>query len=587
MRPIWILCVLFMSATTGGAVAAELTGSAWHPSTFKRQAVRRHPRVGKYLFGDRTVEAAVDSNRAGIAESFPFTSHTTGTARALRVYVAVRNRARTWIIGLYSNRKGRPGSLLASGTRSSPKPGRWNTVTLRPRVRYFRSRTVHLGTTYWIAVLGRKGRLSFRYRSGGLCHSSTTSARRSLSALPRSWKTGRTSASCPISAYVSGAVSTHGHGKPSPPAPPIKCDLHATPTTFSSQVSAARNGQTVCLAAGNYATWTGTTRAITIAPEPNVSPSLNFDFGTGAANFTIDGGHTGYDSNSPGINLVNDNYFDAGSKNITLENVAVTCNSQLFCLQVRTEGPGIVVTGNVFHDMQYPNNVSGAVWLLPPDTVPASNIVIANNLFRDMGADGIDGGPATIVGNDFSNVNSDSTDPRHTDVIQFGPNNVIEGNFVHNGCIQGIDAFDGTTGNTIEDNVIAGCSVHSLVTAADNPGSLVAHNTVIGAGGLECGSKTGSPPSTTQIRDNILQQGINWGGVRCTPSVDSHNMSEVFGQIHGSSDFLGTPVFVGGAHPSTYGGYALASGSPGKGKVSDGGAVGARVALYPRPPGLQ
>ena len=78
MRPIWILCVLFMSATTGGAVAAELTSSAWHPSTSKRQAVSRHPRVGKYLFGDRTVEAAVDSNRAGIAESFPFTSHTTG-----------------------------------------------------------------------------------------------------------------------------------------------------------------------------------------------------------------------------------------------------------------------------------------------------------------------------------------------------------------------------------------------------------------------------------------------------------------------------------------------------------------------------
>ena len=104
-------------------------------------------------------------------------------------------------------------------------------------------------------------------------------------------------------------------------------------------MSAARNGQTVCLAAGTYGTWTGTTKAITIAPEPNVSPSLNFDFGTGAANFTIDGGHSGYDSNSPGINLVNDNYFDAGSKNITLENVAVTCNNEFFCLQVRTDRP--------------------------------------------------------------------------------------------------------------------------------------------------------------------------------------------------------------------------------------------------------
>jgi hypothetical protein len=130
--------------------------------------------------------------------------------------------------------------------------------------------------------------------------------------------------------------------------------------------------------------------------------------------------------------------------------------------------------------------------------------------------------------------------------------------------------------------------VHSLVTAADTPGSRVAHNTVIGAGGEECGSKTGSPPSTTKIQDNILQDGINWGGVQCTPSVDSHNMSwPGFGQIHSSSDFIGVPQFVGGSNPTTYAGYGLAAGSPGKGKASDGGDVGARVALYPRPPGLQ
>ena len=60
-----------------------------------------------------------------------------------------------------------------------------------------------------------------------------------------------------------------------------------------------------------------------------------------------------------------------------------------------------------------------------------------------------------------------------------------------------------------------------------------------------------------------------------------------FGQIHSRSDFIGIPQFVGGSSPNTYAGYALAAGSPGKGKASDGGDVGARVALYPRPPGLQ
>ena len=249
----------------------------------------------------------------------------------------------------------------------------------------------------------------------------------------------------------------------------------------------------------------------------------------------------------------------------------------------------MTITGNVFHDMLYPNTTGAAVKIFSNNPDP-STTQVDYNLFRDMGADGIDAWNSTIIGNDFIDVTgSNPNDPRHTDAIQFGtPGNVMKGNFVDAPCTQGIAAYDGTTGNVIEDNVIAGCSIHSLVTAGDNPASLIAHNTVIGAGGLECGSKTGSPPSTTQIRDNILQQGINWGGVQCTPSVDSHNMSwPAFGQIHSSSDFIGVPQFVGGSDPTTYAGYGLATGSPGKGRASDGGDVGARVALYPRPPGLQ
>lgn len=374
------------------------------------------------------------------------------------------------------------------------------------------------------------------------------------------------------------------HGVRDPPPP---CDLHATPKTFASVVSAATPAQTVCLASGTYGTWTGTTKPITIAPEPGASPSLNFDFGPEAAGFTINGGHTSYDSSSPGINLVDQNYFDTGSSNITLENVAITCNGEdSFCLQVRTGGSGIVIKDNIFHDMQFPNDASAALWVIPATKSP-ENVIVKNNLFRDMGADAIDGGPGTIVGNDFSNVNSNTNDPRHTDVIQFDDNEVIQGNFVHNGCIQGIDAFDGTRNDTITDNVIVGCSVHSLVTAADMPGSLVAHNIVIGAGGEECGSKPGSPPSTTKIRDNILEDGINWGGVECTPSADQDNMSwPSFGQIHSGSDFIAAPGFVGGSNPSTYAGYALAAASPGKRKASDAGDVGARVKLYPRPRGL-
>lgn len=623
MRRIWFLCVLLMALTAASALASTMTrfsrpmrltpvryadapnrdSSGWvsHAARARKHAPTvHHPAAGTYLFGDASVEPNADSSRRGIAKSFPVTSGNSGTARSLRVYIGSRNHARRVIVGLYSNRRGRPGMLLASGSLRFPRRGKWATIGLVSRRRGFRSRAVHAGTSYWLAVLGIHGSLSFRDRTGRACRSAT-SRQRSLSGMPRSWKTGRTWSTCPISAYVGGKlVPRPGAGgppptSPSPPPaptapgpPPIHCDLHATPSTLNSQVSAAAVGQTVCLAAGSYGAWSGTNKAITIAPEPNASPTMAFNFGSRAANFTINGGHSNFDSSTPGINLTASS-FSAGSQNITLEGVAATDNGVSFLVDVRTDGPGIVIKDNIFHDLEYPNTTSGSIRVLSPDSVPASNIVIENNLFRDMGADGIDASSAsTMVGNDFLNVASGSNDPRHTDAIQFfgGPNMVIEGNF-DDGCSQGIDAFDGSHGNTIQDNVIIGCTVHSLSTYADTPGSLVAHNTVIGRGGEECGAKSGSPASTTQIRDNVLQQGINWSDVQCTPSVDTRNMSwPGYGQIHSGSDFTGKPAFAGGANPNTYAGYALAAGSPGKGQATDGGDVGARVSLYPRPAGL-
>ena len=94
------------------------------------------------LFGDRHVEAQADSNRSGQAESFPFASRTNGTVRTLRVYLAKRNRARILIAGLYSNKKGRPDSLMASGW-VRPRKGKWNTIKLHFRSSRREARDVH------------------------------------------------------------------------------------------------------------------------------------------------------------------------------------------------------------------------------------------------------------------------------------------------------------------------------------------------------------------------------------------------------------------------------------------------------------
>src|SRR6185437_12498213 len=96
MRRIWIVCALVLSITTAAAVADKgASGPSWRnaPASTAKAKPKGHAKTS-VLFGDRHIEAQADTNRSGQAESFPFASPTTGTARTLHVYVAKRNRAR-------------------------------------------------------------------------------------------------------------------------------------------------------------------------------------------------------------------------------------------------------------------------------------------------------------------------------------------------------------------------------------------------------------------------------------------------------------------------------------------------------------
>ena len=148
------------------------------------------------LLGDRSVERAADSNPTGSAEAFPFTAAAGGSARSVSVYVDRRSRAASVIVGLYAASGGHPGRLLASGSASAPKAGSWSTVSVN-------ATPVASGVTYWVAVLGRGGVLSFRDRAGGPC-TSESSAESSLGALPSEWASGPAWSACPVSAYVRG-----------------------------------------------------------------------------------------------------------------------------------------------------------------------------------------------------------------------------------------------------------------------------------------------------------------------------------------------------------------------------------------------
>src|SRR3954453_4792010 len=86
------------------------------------------------------------------------------------------------------------------------------------------------------------------------------------------------------------------------------CSRSATPSTFASQVSAAGAGETVCLASGNYGTWSGTAKTITIAPATGATPTMRVSFASGDSGFTLDG--------LSGMGGT----ISAGAKNITIRN---------------------------------------------------------------------------------------------------------------------------------------------------------------------------------------------------------------------------------------------------------------------------
>ncbi|MGO9761029.1 MAG: hypothetical protein ACLP1Q_07200, partial [Solirubrobacteraceae bacterium] len=149
------------------------------------------------LLGDTAVEWQYDSLPAGQAEAFRLPADASGVASAVHVYVSAGNAAGELLVGIYSAAAGHPGTLLSTGSAATTEPDTWTSVSIAV-VELARDRD------YWLAILGKGGRLRYRDRASGPCPSDT-SAERSLSALPGTWRTGTTYSDCPVSAYVTAA----------------------------------------------------------------------------------------------------------------------------------------------------------------------------------------------------------------------------------------------------------------------------------------------------------------------------------------------------------------------------------------------
>jgi len=156
--------------------------------------------AGTILVGQQQLASTVDSNAAGVAEAFRAIASASGTVTSLSVYVDASSNGTMLVVGIYSDKSGTPGNLLAQGSLSSPAKGSWNTVPVP-------NANVIAGSVYWIAILGpqNSGRLAFLSTAAG--SRSETSKQSTLTTLPSAWSTGKAWSSSPASVYGSAAAA--------------------------------------------------------------------------------------------------------------------------------------------------------------------------------------------------------------------------------------------------------------------------------------------------------------------------------------------------------------------------------------------
>src|SRR6516225_8662623 len=141
MRRIALACFVVLSAMASVAVGSTLTSRLhtlrptwlqahrWKAGNGRDRSRHPHrdgsaastiPGADPVLFGDQTTESRMEGVTAGLADAFPFSNQTNATTASIAVYLDSSNRASKLIAGLYSDNNGKPGSLIASGSLSSP-----------------------------------------------------------------------------------------------------------------------------------------------------------------------------------------------------------------------------------------------------------------------------------------------------------------------------------------------------------------------------------------------------------------------------------------------------------------------------------
>jgi hypothetical protein len=181
--------------------------------------------------------------------------------------------------------------------------------------------------------------------------------------------------------------------------------------------------------------------------------------------------------------------------------------------------------------------------------------------------------PQNTAAGPCANINGAHVDPIQSYV--FGPGLTVTGNFFHdNGDGSGgLGFFSGSDYPLVvtENVFVCGCGYTGQAALFGTDSAVFAHNTMVAGGNLWLRvGNLGNPSTNTQIRDNVWRTGSVVADAPATYTA-TNNLNAA---VSGTGNITAAPVFVGGANPTSYAGYRLASSSPGYHAGSDGQSMG-------------
>ena len=435
---------------------------------------------------------------------------------------------------------------------------------------------------------------------------------------------GSSSATSTQTAAVTSAGSSDPPGQ-------LSCSLNATTSNFTTQIADATPGQVVCLASGDYSSFTGTSKSspgVTITSAPGATVTFNSGIKlnlSSVQNFTLDGTGGGgtmsiggeLDAETGGGSDVLQNK----ALNLTFQNIAFGAVDP----SVLIEGPensNITFNRDTFVDANANSACSGdgadiympyrtatattptgvtfenSIWVAPTDLwnpdraiQPMSGVTFENNVITGF-LDHTESASCNHIDSFFLYSGSPGT---------YG-GNTFTGNLCYDdyNCLAG---YDGTQENTITDNACFDMERSCVILYSDN-GSVVNHNTTQQGGAdpgdcatmndtsapiqgctvgsvFENGNKSGDPVGSDETFTN------NASGANPNTSDSSAITTDTNNMWSGatSPNINGTATFQGGSDPTTWAGFELTSASKGHDGGNDGLDVGIRASAGGPPTG--